>query len=72
MEQHWERLWASVRGTYRPGHPLWPEGRESGHKGYVGELFHSLTNIWIEGLRSAGVYDRFNKEGKGWLPWLGL
>lgn len=63
MRQHWRRLWACFAGTYKPGHPLWPEGRESEHKGYVGELLHGVKNVPVEYLRYWGIYDRGNKLG---------
>ena len=51
MKQHWERLGLSIQGRWFPNMQA---GRQSRYKGYVGELLHSLKNVWVEQFRLWG------------------
>ena len=52
MKEHWNRLWLSVLGKWKPE---MQDGRDSEYKGYVGELLHSLKNVYVEQFRLWGI-----------------
>jgi hypothetical protein len=62
VKKHLQRLWLSVLGRWKPdprkGWEGMHEDRQSGYKGYVGELGHSLKNVAVEWLREKGIWDR--------------
>ncbi len=65
MMRHWCRLWSALKGEWTPDHPDFTDGgeRNSGYKGYVGELLHALKNVPVEWLRMRGIWDRGGKNG---------
>ena len=65
MKEHWSRLWKSILGQWKPnprtGWVGMHDNRNSGYKGYWGELGHSLKNVAVEWLRARGIWDRGGK-----------
>ncbi len=52
MREHWDRLWLSAKGQW---YPRMQPGRKSRYKGYLGELLHSLKNVYVEQFRLWGI-----------------
>lgn len=61
MERHFNRLWLSVLGQWKPdpvtGWDGMHDDRQSPYKGYWGELGHSLKNVFVEQFRLWGWLD---------------